>query len=467
MIIDFEHIGKYRENNRIEAKKALGGLPHSIWETYSSFANTIGGIILLGVVELTDKTFQTVDLPDPERLIMEFRKILNDREKISANILSLDDIAVHEINGNHIISITVPRADRREKPVYIGMDPYMGTYRRDGEGDYHCTRDEVQSMLKDREERTQDMRVFMSCGMEVFDPLTVKRYFTYLKDGHQGFPWEEYEDDEILIRTGACAEGADGGVHPTAAGLLMFGYEDEIVKEFPSFFLDYQERAEDGSVVERIVSNSGRFSGNLFDFYLKISGKIVKGLPADIHRPVREAVANCMINGDYSGSLGLVIVKRKEAVCITNPGSFRMDLEDAIHGGKSDPRNAVLSRLFHLVRVGTGKGKGVPDIYAVWKKKGWQAPRIQERFRPERIILYLPLREAGKQKMEEGNYVEKQENKGRLIDFVTREIYVGKKDASVLLQLPEADAERLLKEMREEGILTVSDEREGIYILKI
>lgn len=88
-VIDLNNIEKYRENNRIEAKKATGGLPKSLWETYSSFANTLGGIILLGVEEYRDKSLHPVNLPDPDELIEEFWEIANDIQKVSTNILSM------------------------------------------------------------------------------------------------------------------------------------------------------------------------------------------------------------------------------------------------------------------------------------------------------------------------------------------------------------------------------------------
>ena len=77
-MLHFEEIDKYRENNRIEAKRAQGGFPRSLWETYSAFANTIGGVILLGVEELPDKSFRPVKLPSPEWLVEEFWRLVDD-----------------------------------------------------------------------------------------------------------------------------------------------------------------------------------------------------------------------------------------------------------------------------------------------------------------------------------------------------------------------------------------------------
>ena len=82
-MIDFNNISEYRENNRIEAKKSLGGLPYSIWETVSSFANTLGGVILLGVVEKKDHSFEAIDLPDPDKLIKLFWKRMNTQGAIA------------------------------------------------------------------------------------------------------------------------------------------------------------------------------------------------------------------------------------------------------------------------------------------------------------------------------------------------------------------------------------------------
>ena len=55
----------------------------------------------------------------------------------------------------------------------------------------------------------------------------------------------------------------------------MFGYKYEILKEYPHYFLDYQEQFDTSERWDdRFVSSSGEWSGNVYDFYRKAYNKI-------------------------------------------------------------------------------------------------------------------------------------------------------------------------------------------------
>ena len=71
-IIDLERIDEYREDNQIEAKAAQGGLPETFWDSYSAFANTDGGCILLGVKERDDHSLQVIGLKNAEKMKKDF-----------------------------------------------------------------------------------------------------------------------------------------------------------------------------------------------------------------------------------------------------------------------------------------------------------------------------------------------------------------------------------------------------------
>lgn len=484
-MIDLSKIDQYRENNRIEAKKALGGLPHSIWETYSAFANTLGGIILLGVEEDKDHSLHTINLPDPEQLIKEFWDIINNPNKASVNILSNKHVHIETVDGNRIIVIEVPRAQRYDKPVYVDGNPLSGSYRRNGEGDYKCTQEEVQSMLRDAARQTQDMQVLESMGLDVLDYESVRRYRIRMKNYRPGHVWEELEDIEFLYKLGAVGRSADSTMHPTAAGLLMFGFEYEIVKEFPHYFLDYQEHTDAGTRwTDRIVSSSGEWSGNLYDFYFRVYNKLTQDIKTPfkleggdriddtpVHNALREALANCLINADYYGRQGLVIINRKNEISFSNPGAFRIEIEAAKRGGVSDPRNAALIKMFNLVNIGERAGSGIPNIYAVWKKQGWALPTIEESFDPERTTLSLTTQKIGDKKsaVKIGNKKSaiSEMRKNLIIEYLTDHASAKASEIAEYIELKPSRARDYLNELMAENIVVAEGgNRNRVYKLK-
>ena len=403
---NISHFDEYREDNRREVKKANGGLPNSLWDTYSAFANCYGGVIILGIKEEENGSWRTTGLKNAAKLRKDFWDTINNPKKVNLNLLSDDDIQTYTIGAdkNVVMVIHVPMANREQKPVYINNDIFNGTFRRNFEGDYHCTRLQVKAMLRDQTERTMDMEILEKVSIEDLNYDTIHGYRNSHRTLKEGHPFERLSDREYLRSIGAAAiSHEDGELHPTAAGMLMFGNEYDIVRHFPEYFLDYREELNSAiRWTDRLQSSSGEWSGNVCDFYFRVYNKLIKDIKVPfklvggeriddtpVHKALREALANCLINADYYGVRGVVVRKEADKIVFSNPGYIRTGKKQMRLGGESDPRNKSLMKMFNLINIGERAGSGVPNIFNVWNDEGFVEPEIEERFDPDRTVLSL------------------------------------------------------------------------------
>lgn len=390
-----ELLTTYKESSRLEVKSARGGLPNSLWESYSAFANSDGGVIVLGVKEnAKDGSLYVEGLDDVHKLMKDFWNTVNNRQKVSSNILT-DSMAVPEkLEGKDVIVINVPRAERTSRPVYVGSDPRTGTYRRNFEGDYHCSLEEVLLMIRDSALVTDDNKLLTDIDVSVFCPDTVRSYRNIFKLVRQNHLWNKEDDAMFMRRIGAVREDKDTGkFHPTVAGLLMFGYEYEITAVFPNYFLDYQENRTNGIYArwtDRITSQSGDWSGNVFDFILRVIPKLQSDLKVPfmfkgnfrdedtpLHKTVREAAVNMLANADFYGRRGVVVQKSAEGFKFANPGSMRVSLTEALQDSASDPRNGVMMKMLAMVEYGERAGSGLQGIFKTWQSVYHCEPKLE------------------------------------------------------------------------------------------
>ena len=82
-----------------------------------------------------------------------------------------------------------------------------------------------------------------------------------------------------------------------------------------------------------------------------------------LHQALREALANCLVNADYYGRQGIVIIKRHDGISFSNPGDFRIEIDAAKSGGISDPRNSTMLKMFNLIDIGERAGSGIPTHF--------------------------------------------------------------------------------------------------------
>ncbi len=484
-MIDIVSTLQSHESVNIEVKAAAGGIPNSIWETYSAFANTFGGTIILGIEENKEtKDFIPKGIQNPQQMLSDIWNTLNNKQKINVNILLEHHVYMLDHEGMTFIVIEVPRADRRDKPVYVGQDMFKGTFRRNYEGDYHCSKEEVQAMLRDQIDTPQDALVLENLLISDLNQESVHRYrimFNNIKPNHV---WAKLSDEEFLLKIGAAKKSqVDGKIHPTLGGLIFFGDFMTITDEVPNFFLDYRERlSTETRWSDRVCSGDGDWSGNVFDFYFKVIDRLTSDVKkpfkldanlqrvddTPVHKSLRECLANALIHADYYGRRGIVIDKEFRKVTISNPGTFRISIDEAISGGISDARNGKIFNMFSLIKVGERSGRGLCDVYNIWEENGFKKPELVESVDPARITLTLQIEiERNSDSNERNDDSNLTENEMTVLTELRQNSGMSAEQVSKATGLSVSTVNRIYKSLKSKGYIARESQTRGKWsILK-
>lgn len=421
-MLSLKQFEKLKENNQLEVKQSIQGIPNSIWETYSAFCNSYGGTILLGVGEDKNKNLFSCGLSENQanKILKSFWDTINNQTKVNINLLSDVDVKIHKLRSDYIVVINVPQADKSVKPVYINNN-LLSSYRRNHEGDYRCTKSEIKAMLRDQDEESNDSYMIEDMDLSVINQDTLLKYRTgynqYHKEDH---PFVKDNNENFLIHIGAAKRDKNGIVHPTKAGLLMFGNFYDITNVYPNYFLDYQDhRNLEGGDMRwsfRITSTNGDWSGNLYDFYYRITFKLtediavpfkMKGIFRDdsslMKKAIREALCNTLSNADYHGELGLVIKQYHDRIVFSNPGILVIPKKRIMLGGESKARNRTVLNIFSFVNIGERAGSGYPLILTATKEENYPTPEVYDEFNPDVTKLTIYIKKLNLQDENLGN----------------------------------------------------------------
>ena len=407
---DIKDLMLYGERINIEYKEAAGDLPKSLWETYSAFANTIGGVIILGIKEHRNRydedRFEIKGVADADKMLKSFWDTINS-DKVSRNILFDDDVECIDYEGKTLIAIHVPMANYTMRPVYINKNLLSGSFKRNYEGDYHCTDEEVKSMLRDANENGNDGLMLENYDMNDIDLPTLHAYRNHFKISNLDHVFNHLDDKEFLRNMGGITtdritrrEGL------TMAGMMMFGKGLPVRDRFDNIRMDYIDKTNligDSRWSDRLTYD-GTWENNLFNFFTRVMPKLTADLKrpfklegmeriddTPVHKAVREAMTNMIIHADLFITGVLKVEKHDNEFLFSNPGSLKLPIEDIMNGGNSKARNPRIQNMLRMIGFGDNIGSGYPTILRAWKDEHWRKPTLLDRTELRQVDLTMPM----------------------------------------------------------------------------
>jgi len=306
---------KQTETICIEAKTANQGKPEKYYDTISSFANTMGGVILFGVEEIKRKNktiFEAVGVYDANNL----QKNITNLCSTEFDPIIRPEISIVDIDNKKVVALKIDMLNQRSKPCYYkpkGL--HNGSYIRVGDRDDNMTEYEIYKCISYKEDVKDDLKPVVRASLKDLDEKLLNKFLENAKADKPKL--SEFSNEEILLNYGVLAEVEDK-IFPTVAGIMVFGKYPQ--KFFPQWFvaaivIPGFEIADLGDEGQRFDDNK-RIEGNISEMYeetiaflnrnmkVKVIISDKTGLRTDITQypkdALREAISNMIIHRDYS-----------------------------------------------------------------------------------------------------------------------------------------------------------------------
>lgn len=384
-----------REGFEIEYKKSEDKLPKSFWETYSSFSNSKGGYIYLGISE-ERKGLKITGVNNIEKILKDLTTQANDRKYTNYNNIKENAVKILKEGGIEYIEVYIPEAPIDSKPVHIKGN-INNSYIRRNDSDQRMTGDEIRRYLRDANPNN-DAELIDYFNLEHLDIKTIRRYKELIQDRNEELNILEMDNWEFLKKYGAVGMDRTTGVYKLKKGaLLFFGKEESILSVYPNYHLDYRNRIQETLEtrwIDRVSSGElNNIEMNLFNFYNIVLEKLVntvldnfqlnedtkrrESAKRDVEISLREALANALIHADYEDNVTIKIEAFKNHYVFSNPGEMLVTKEEFARGGETKARNTTIVTLFRKAGYSERAGSGGMKIFQVATQNKFRMPEIQ------------------------------------------------------------------------------------------
>lgn len=396
----------------VEVKAAAGGLPQSVPDTLSAFANGTGGTLILGLSEADE--FRPVAGFDAARVRESLAQACHERMTPPVR----GPIEVLDFEGVQIVRLDVDELDPLDKPCFVtSRGEYNGSFIRGSDGDRRLSRYEVTQLLSNRSQPTFDLEVVADATLDDLDPKLVDATIAHAADRTPRAFGGNVERLTALERLGAARKQA-GTPRPTLAGLLSLGtYPQQF---FPQLFLSFValpgvRMGEVGPDGERFVDNvtaDGPIPAMLAEAATALRrnmnrAAIVRGLGREDRydyplEAIRELVVNALMHRDYSPeSRGTQIQVElyPDRLIVRSTGGLYGDVTaDALGASTamSTSRNAALAKLLADVplenrpteTIVENRGSGLLRVVESLRRAGMSPPEFDAQ--PGRLEVTIP-----------------------------------------------------------------------------